>query len=541
MPNSSFLRAAFAMHGARRSRQLVWVALAALVALLAGCAQLPPVRPDAPSSAIQPGAQTRLGAIARDSLPAGDAAVISGFRLLPEGGTAFNARIALTRNAQQSVDAMYYLIASDRVGLQFLRELRDAAARGVRVRLIVDDIYAGGEDPLLAGLAAFPNVEVRLFNPLPSRSSSLVWRVLRSADDFERINRRMHNKLFVADNAVSVSGGRNMANPYFMQSREANFIDLDVLSTGAVVPKLSAVFDSFWNSPQVRPVDQLAAPASAAERRARFDALVAQAGEPVTERPRDILGAVPVAQQLAAGRLVQTIATARVFADSPAKALGFTPAVAEVSVNHQTMALFAEAREQVRIVSPYFIPGERGMAMMRKAGATQANGRIVLVTNSLGSTDEPLAYAEYAKYRKAMLEAGVQIFELGPELSRMTDDLGGAFHQSISRLHAKVAVIDERLVFIGSMNLDGRSALENTEIGVVIDSHEIAYTVADLLGQRLAAGAYRLRLSPEGNHTEWIATEADGSQKIHRVEPGDDWRYRLQFWLLLPLVNQDLF
>lgn len=519
--------------------RILILSLLVLCALFSGCAQLPPTQPEKPSFAIADEAQTTLGRVARDSLPV-DAAVDSGFRLLPEGPTSFNARVALIRRAQQSIDAQYYLIGNDTVGQQFLRELRDAALRGVRVRLLVDDLFTAGEDPLLAGLAAFPNAEVRVFNPLPSRSTSFYWRIVRSADDFSRINRRMHNKLFIADNSFAVAGGRNMADPYFMHSDEANFIDIDVMATGAVVRRLSAVFDNYWNSAQVVPIGELAEPLPPAERRQRFDEIVERAGAPIPEDPKDVLGATPVARQLDAGRVEQIGATARVIADSPAKALGLTPETEALTVNRGVLGLFAAAKDEVHIVSPYFIPGEQGMAMMRAAGATQDNGRIILVTNSLGSTDEPLAYAEYAKYRMAMLQAGVRIYELGPELSRHSDQVGD-FSKTISRLHAKVAVIDQRLIFIGSMNLDGRSARENTEIGLVIESPEIADTLSKGLGRRLDAGAYRLRLSSDDQRIEWVEPLADGKQKVHRQEPSDDWRYRLQFWLLLPWVDQDLF
>src|SRR5437764_14423868 len=217
-----------------------------LFALLAGCASLPERTPAPPTVALADVADTRLGRVAAAATPAASRD-LSGFRLLPEGETAFNARIALARRAERSLDVQYYLIRDDDVGLQFLRELRDAAARGVRVRLLVDDLYTAGEDELFAGLAAHPNVEVRVFNPLPARAGSFGTRLLFSLHEFGRINHRMHNKLFVADNTFAVSGGRNIANEYFMRSAAANFIDLDVLSSGPVVRELSAVFDSHWN------------------------------------------------------------------------------------------------------------------------------------------------------------------------------------------------------------------------------------------------------------------------------------------------------
>ena len=187
-------------------------------------------------------------------------ATCPGFRLLPDGSQAFDARLALVRRAERTLDVQYYLIASDGTGLQFLRELQQAASRGVRVRVLVDDLYATGEDALFAGLAAQANVEVRMFNPLPVRSGSFAERVALSLHEFSRINRRMHNKLFIADGALAISGGRNIADAYFGRSEPANFIDMDILSTGPVVGQLAAVFDSYWNSAHAYPIQSLIGP-----------------------------------------------------------------------------------------------------------------------------------------------------------------------------------------------------------------------------------------------------------------------------------------
>ncbi|SEA98272.1 phospholipase D family protein [Variovorax sp. YR216] len=512
--------------------------LAVYVCLLAtGCASLPPPVQAPPAHAIEDAATTRLGRIAHDSLPADDPA-LSGFRLLPEAETSFNARIALARRAQRSIDAQYYLIGNDTVGQQFLRELRDAAARGVRVRIIVDDLYTAGEDPLLTGLAAFPNVEVRLFNPLPSRSGWFAGRVLASLDDFERIDHRMHNKLFIADNAFAVAGGRNMADAYFMQSTALNFIDFDVLGAGPIVREMSKAFDLYWNSPHVWPIDTVAGTRPSAEGRARFDALIAQAGERIAERPLDVLGQPTVSAQLDAGRAALVPASAQLFVDSPDK-VDANSAADKQTVTTRTLGIFAKARENVRIVSPYFIPGERGMAMMEAVHVPPgAESPITVITNSLGSTDEPLVYAEYAKYRKRLLKAGVRLYEIGPQLAPRSEHLGN-FGRSAAGLHAKMATIDDRWVFIGSMNLDGRSAVKNTELGLVIDSPELVKPLRRLFHDGVVGGAYRLQLSPDGSRIEWQERTADGRVTVHAHEPHDSAWQRIKFWLMLPLVNQN--
>ncbi|MGZ5131698.1 MAG: phospholipase D-like domain-containing protein [Caldimonas sp.] len=514
------------------------VLLVSILIGVAGCASLPPRPPAAPVRALTDVADTVLGRVAAASRAPGDPS-LSGFRLLPEGETAFDARIALARRAQKSLDVQYYLIQNDDLGWQFLRELRDAALRGVRVRLLVDDLYTAGEDPLFTGLAATPGVEVRLFNPLPVRAGSFRQRLLFSLHEFARINHRMHNKLFIADNSFAVSGGRNIAAEYFMRSPEANFIDLDVVSSGPIVRELSAVFDAYWNSEHVYPIGSVAQAVAPAEARRRFDAVVGAARPRVDERANDVLGATPLAEQLDAGRVVQEFAPARVFADSPDKVAGAESATAGPTVTEQTLALFATATREVRVVSPYFVPGERGMAIIRAVGATEENGRIGLVTNSLGSTDEPLVYAGYARYRLDLLKAGVRIYEIGGSLARNTTRLGN-FGRSISRLHAKVATIDNRILFIGSLNLDPRSFRSNTEVGLVIESPALAATASRLFRESLASGAYRLRLSADGEHIEWLETDEQGRQIVHTEEPDDDWLLRLKTRLLAPFVAEEL-
>ena len=503
--------------------------LACALVLLAGCASLPAHEPTAPQFAISDVSGTLLARAAAATLPASESH-LSGFRLLPEGPTAFNARIALAERAQASIDVQYYLIADDPIGRVFLRSLRDAAGRGVRVRLLVDDLYAAGQDELLAGLAAFPNVQVRLYNPLAVRTGSVVTRLLSSLHEFSRINRRMHNKLFIADNSFAVLGGRNIADEYFMHSAQANFIDLDVLSCGPVVRELSHVFDAYWNSEQVYAIGQLTASGS----QERFDARVGAAHVRIDERAQDMLGATSLAQQFDSGAITLAFAPASVFADTPDKGVGPT-------VTDRTLQLFADAHDEVIIASPYFIPGERGMAIIRGAGATDENGRITLVTNSFGSTDEPLAFHSYARYRLDMLRAGVRIYEISPSLSQRSGKLPNfKLRRSQARLHAKAAVIDVRTLFIGSMNLDPRSERTNTEVGLVIESPKLAQTVRGLARDALASGAYKLRLSADGQHIEWVEVDAEGHEVVHTDEPDNNPWLRLQLWLVWPFVSDDL-
>ena len=521
-------------------RAVCSLGIAAFTLLAGGCAVLPAPTPNPPSQASTDVAATKLAQIAeaarrRASAPADR----SGFRPLPEGEFALDARIALARHAERSLDIQYYLIQNDPVGRRLLRELRDAAQRGVRVRLLIDDLYAAGEDELLAGLAAQPNAQVRVFNPLPVRSGSFMSRLVFSLHEISRINRRMHNKLFVADNSFAVSGGRNIAAEYFMRSGDANFIDLDMLSAGHIVQEFSNAFDRYWNSGHAWPIERVTyVHVRGAALQRRFDELVADDGAQIPLRERDVLGRTPLSSQLERGAVDDLMfAGARVVVDHPDKIARAPRSAGTDTVLENVVQMFGSAQREVLIVSPYFIPDDRGLAMMQRA--PHKNSRVVLLTNSLGATDEPLVYWRYARKREAMLKAGVIIYELSPSLVRKTQEFG-IFGQSMGRLHAKLATIDRRWLYIGSMNLDGRSALYNTELGLIIDSEEIVADVRRLRVHDDIKSAYRVRLRADGQGVEWVESDADGRETVHLEEPDDTWTLRLKNWLLAPFVMEEM-
>jgi cardiolipin synthase C len=509
-----------------------------LVALvLAGCATLPPPPERTPSRALTDTRGTALGRIADASL-VGAPPGTSGFRLMPGGEFAFEARLALARRAERSLDVQYYQLQRDSVGLGFLRELAAAARRGVRVRVLVDDLYTAGEDALFRSFAALPNVQVRLFNPLPARGGSLAMRLLFSLHEFGRINHRMHNKLFVADNRFSVSGGRNMADEYFMRSASANFIDMDVVAAGPVVRELSAVFDRYWNSEHAWPVQSVVAATldnGAAQR--RFDALVEAAAPDLALDQSGPLGLPAVGIELDAGRLSLAFAPAEVFADAPSRVDRHDRSETLATVARSTLEAINAARQEVLVASPYFIPGPSGMAMIK---AARAHGiRIAIITNALGATDEPLVHWRYARYRRDLLKLGVEIYELSPDLARAAGRFG-SFGRSLGRLHAKVAVIDRKRLFIGSLNLDQRSAWSNTESGLLIDSPQLAEGILTLLANDRKESVYELRLAADGESIQWIATGADGSERVLADEPDNSLLLRLKMLLIGPFTSEDL-
>ena len=500
-----------------------------VLALMVGCAALPADVQRPISQALVDG-QTSLAQAAAAAMPTVDAEQ-SGLRLIPDGDQALASRIALIRRAERSLDVQTYHLASDATGALFLSELRNAAARGVRVRLLVDDLYAARQDALYAALAAHANVEVRMFNPLPARDGSFGARIALSLHEFSRVNRRMHNKLFIADGAFAIAGGRNVADEYYMRSAQANFIDMDVLAAGAVVRELASVFDGYWNSEQAYPIAALTATVDAA----RFDALnAAPAGEPAYAA-RDRFGREAIPAQLQRGTLELRAARVQVLVDQPTKAAGAATRTAHAAASE----LFASAQSELMIVSPYFVPGDAGLAMLRQV---QERGATVSVTtNSLGATDEPLVHAGYSKYRMPLLKMGVKLQELGASLSQKSDSLGEFRSSSSGRLHAKLVVIDGQRLFIGSMNMDGRSERHNTELGLVIDSRELAAEANELFRAGAQGASYRLQLAgAQGReHIEWLAREK-GGDVIHAREPGRTRGLATKLTLLTALISEDL-
>ena len=522
---------------------LRWL-LYGLALLCSGCAMLPP---DAdvvrrPSQAIAASAMTALGKIAADSSPAPE---LTGFRLLPIGSFALNTRIALVQRAQVSLDLQYYLIHDDDTGRYLLRSLRDAARRGVRVRLLLDDLFTAGEDDLLLGLAAEPNIEVRLFNPFPGGRDGLLLRFAASAFDFSRVNHRMHNKLFIADGAMAVAGGRNIANEYFMRDVVNNFVDLDTFVTGALMPQLQSLFDGYWNSPYVYPLHSIVAPAAPPEQlRRRFDVLTsADTTQPPPQPPvNDVLGYGPIADEFDDGRLGLVWAMADAFADPPekiehmARGGGPVPAMNTDSVRYNVIDRISNAKSEVVVTSPYFIPGSKGVALMKTL--RERGVKVKVLTNSLAATDEPLVHIGYSRYRREMLELGVDLYELSPTRAGLNMRLG-MFGSTHARLHAKTAVIDRRQVFIGSMNFDPRSEKHNTEMGMLIDSPALARETLRLMDLDKLQASYRLRLKDPGAKLQWLALNQEGEIELDNEPDANRWTL---FWLgiLAPLAPEEL-
>lgn len=489
-----------------RRRPPVLQFLFALIALwLAGCASLPTNvhRPD--SRALQQVDDTRLGRAIADHIAQAAPAWASGFRLLGATEAAYTSRLGLIDAADKTLDLQYYAILADPSTGLLLQRLRHAAARGVRVRILLDDFNTTGANAQVLRLAFVPNIEVRLYNPLPGSRRSLVGRVLGSLHDIAQAQRRMHNKVFIADNTLAITGGRNLGDAYFGQGRDSNFIDVDVLAAGRIVRAMSASFDAYWNNELAYPVQSLLTPQE-------LDALK-KPDDPL-DRPDSAPAASPL--DLSPARLVW--APSLLLVDKADK-IASEQDGGDDNVVDGLLRLMATAREELFIVSPYFVPGEPMMAVF--AQLRGAGVRVRVLTNSLAATDAPLAHVGYARYRKRLLEMGVELYEMraepgpggsalgsgsggsvarvarrGSEASPARDQAHGGSAPGASRasLHAKALVLDHSLLVIGSMNLDLRSQLQNSEIALLIRSSTLARQAEDMARPVLEQDAYSLAL-----------------------------------------------
>ena len=507
-----------------------------VAALLGACTSLPMIdRATISTEAIAISPDTALGKLAQQAAPDEDS---SGFRLMPLGPFSLDTRVELARRAQVSLDVQYYHFEADETGRWLIRALRDAALRGVRVRLLLDDLYTGGHDTLFLAFAAHPNVEVRLFNPfLRARDSGPLVRLLASLDEFSRVNHRMHNKLFIADGAMAVIGGRNVANDYFLRAQTQNFVDMDAFTVGFVVSPLQFLFDRYWNSEAVYPLRSIVKSELGADAlRAWFDtATGAQTTPPPPSGPdTDVLGYGPIREDLDAGRLDLIWGDARVFADHPDKPFDDEPggALSQTSVAYNLFETLRDAKSSVVLSSPYFVPGPDSMALLKTL--RDRGVKIIVLTNSLASTDEPIVHVGYSRYREALLQMGVDLYEMSSSLL-MRNTRHYVFGKSLGRLHAKLAVIDGEQVFIGSMNLDPRSATINTELGSLAKSRRLASEMRNVIDIDRLQNAYRVRLNPQGLCCEWLGS--DGEKEIVLTEEPDSgpWQ-RLKNWLLRPFV-----
>ncbi|MGW8192859.1 MAG: phospholipase D family protein [Desulforhopalus sp.] len=459
----------------------------------------------------------------------------SGYLLLDNGMDAFIARAALAHVAEHTIDAQYYLLHHDTLGGLFVDQLFKAADRGVRVRLLLDDMGLEGRDFNLAVVDDHPNIEVRIFNPFGRN----VGRAFQFITGFGKQTRRSHNKSFTVDNFATILGGRNIGNEYFIADPKVAFLDLDVLAIGPVAKGVSASFDQFWNHRLSYPVatltEKMVTPEEGRQAKIAFDEFIDD------QQDSDYL------RQLKKTDLANTLrnhsvdfvwAKGQIVADAPDKITTHTSNTA-YHLAEELGPYLDNTTKDLLIISPYFVPGKSGIDFFKQLRGR--NVRVRILTNSLASNDVSLVHSGYAKYRRALLKMGVELYELNSNLAKETRK-EGSFYESKSSLHAKTFVIDKEEVFIGSLNLDPRSVIENTEIGIIIESPELAGELDNAFTRGIDKVAFRLELKTDNDGFEYIVWHGlvDGKQQTLFAEPHTSFwqRFTTGVLRLLPVESQ---
>ncbi|WP_299656137.1 phospholipase D family protein [uncultured Jannaschia sp.] len=493
--------------------KVVAVVLAVAVGAIAVCRlafPLPDISRREASHALPADPATTLGQRMTEGLAAHPG--LSGVVPLREGHDALSSRLALVSQAEKSINAQYYIWHDDVSGVLLLGALQEAARRGVRVRLLLDDNGIPGLDPFLAALDAEDNFEVRLFNPSTVRSPKLAG----YAFDFFRMNRRMHNKSLVVDGAAAIVGGRNIGDEYFRVGSDAFYVDMDVLATGVVVSETATVFDAYWNSLSVHGVDAIIGgtgdPAGFAARLAQVRA------DPDTETLLADLRTS--AEAFAAGDAPLEWTDVQLIADDPVKGQGI--ATRDQLMISRLTEVLGGVEWRLDLVSAYFVPGRRGTDRLSDLSAAGKDVRIL--TNALDTTDVLMVHAGYTKYRRALLQAGVALYELKlrGEMASKGNLQIKPFGLSGASLHAKTFAVDDARIFIGSFNFDPRSAMLNCEMGYLIDSPALARRVGATFDGPLATVSYRPELTPDGKMV-WQEELGDGESVTYQEEPGATW------------------
>jgi cardiolipin synthase C len=452
----------------------------------------------------------------------------SGFAIVRYGRPALAARVALADLAERSLDVQYYIWEADATGRILAERLVRAADRGVQVRILVDDINLSGRDARVASLDAHPNIEIRIFNPFANRR----FRALDFAFDLARVNHRMHNKMMIMDNALTLVGGRNVGAHYFQAHTQSNFRDLDIVGAGPIVRETSAVFDRFWDGPWSVPVAQLVKKAYGEE----------QLAAAVEDMRRQIeKDDYPFPLEIDTAELLDDLenifdrlvwAPGQIVWEDPTS---IYDGIKSGQMNSALLKRMEALETELLVESAYFVPRKSGVETVRSL--TERGIRVRVLTNSLVANDVLAAHAGYSKYRKPLLEAGAELYELRPYPGPVDQKIVSA--QSKAGLHTKAIVFDRKDVFIGSFNLDPRSSMINTEAGLYVESPALAQQVIDYMDEGVTPhNAFRVRMDDD-EALRWII-EIAGARVEYDKDPNSSWYQR---WLAavirgLPIEQQ---
>lgn len=515
-----------------------WPILFLLMALF-GCAR-PPAVTLLPEQAFARPEETEAGRRFASHLAAhpGESAIYT----LGSGLDAFAARMLLIREAERAVDVQYYIWHDDVTGRLLLSQLISAADRGVHVRMLIDDLGSPGVDRLLSAADAHENLEVRLFNALARGPSNGLAKVLDLLSRPRRLNHRMHNKMLTADGLMAVVGGRNVGDEYFDASPNVNFADLDLLVGGPVLPELGECFDRYWNSPFVTSLGEWPRMKGSAELLGEVRGeLAVHDFEQKTSHYAERVRASNLVRELQDGTLTMIWAPTHAYSDHPEKIRAKGEALEATLLTRQLGPVVRDAETELLVISPYFIPGDRGVEFF--ADAVQRGARVRILTNSLAATDVAAVHSGYSRYRKDLLRAGVELYELKPSSETLMEaKRKGLFGSSSASLHAKSFIVDAEHVFVGSLNLDPRSVDLNTELGLVVDGSELAAQQSETFERIVSPEvSWRLQLEGEGRRPDlvWEGREAGEPERYEHDPRTSAWgRFKVMLFRLLPIEGQ---
>jgi putative cardiolipin synthase len=496
--------------------------LALMLFTVAGCATLSFDQPRETSHSILDVTDTRAG-LAVSEWKAGrenQNGKESGFFPLQEGMDALGARLRLAEIAEKSIDLQYFLMKNDTAGAVLTQALLAAADRGVRVRFLLDDVFTTAPDRAFLLMHQHPNIQVRLFNPI----SRYGFKGVNYVGDFRQANRRMHNKSFTVDNSISIVGGRNIADEYFQLKHDSVFIDFDMLVIGPVVREVSKSFDQYWNHERALPIEHVAQNKKG-ETLDEIRSLISDQLEDIYKEVYADALSSELLQDLIANRRPYFPANARIMADSPDKLIN------RIDREHMRLAndlreVILSAEKEVFIITPYYVPGDRGVDLVRQL--EQQGVRVVIVTNSLASNNHVPVHGAYSRYRKDVLQAGAELYET--RLNAAREIPGNENGPDNLTMHTKAFLIDDRYLFVGSLNADPRSIEINAEMGLLIDSPELMERMTTGGEARLAAIAYEVKLN-DRNKLEWHGL-IDGKPVVRTKDPDTSLFRRFSAWFL---------
>jgi len=489
-----------------------------LVLVLSGCSTVSFDQAKSYSQAVTSFEDTALGGYAAAKVEEQEG--LSGFYPLKEGMDALGMRLRLAETAEKSLDLQYFLMKNDLAGAAVANALLKAAYRGVRVRFLLDDIFTTVPDDSFLLINQHPNIEIRIFNPVSRKGFSK----LNFVGQFDQANRRMHNKSFTADNAISIVGGRNIADEYFQLKTDTVFVDFDVLAVGPIATEISHSFDEYWNHSRAVPIEQFIKDTNT-ESLETVSQEIAEELDEIYDSVYEKALRSNLLRDLIDDRQQLFAAPAHVIADSPDKLIN------EVNETHMRLArelgdIIQNAEKEVMFISPYYVPGNNGVQMIRDL--VQKGVRVLVVTNSLASNNHVPVHSAYARYRRDVIQAGAELYEIRANAARDLNPTGEG--PDNLTLHTKTIYIDRKKIFVGSLNLDPRSIDLNAEMGLLVESEAMVEMLLENRDKNLTTNAYRVLVNDNGN-LEWHCT-IENQNIIETKEPLTSRWLRFKAWFM---------